>query len=79
LVTRNVTLSVDEELLRKAREFAHRRNASLNDLFRQYLESLVGADSGRATADELLELMESHGGRSGGRRIGRDEAYEGRL
>jgi hypothetical protein len=78
-VTRNITLSVDEELLRNARELAHRRNLSLNDMIRQFLESLVGRASGESTAAELLDLMDRHGGRSGGRRISRDEAYAGRI
>lgn len=75
----NITLSVDAALLRDARRLAQSRNLSLNDLIRQYLASLVGRESGEDTADELLDLMQRRGGRSGGRRIARDEAYEDRL
>jgi hypothetical protein len=78
-VRHKITLSVDEALLREARQLAHRRNLSLNDLIRQFLESLVGPEPGETTADELLALMEQHGGHSGGRRIRRDEAYEDRV
>lgn len=75
----NITVSIDEGLARRAREVARREGASLNALIRRYLETLVGEAEGESVADELLDLMEQHGGRSGGRRIARDEAYEGRL
>jgi hypothetical protein len=78
-VRQNITLSVDAALLREARQLAQQRNLSLNDLIRQYLESLVGRESAQVTADELLDLMQHHGGRSGGRKILRDEAYEDRV
>lgn len=75
----NITISVDERLARRAREVARREGASLNALIRRYLEALVGEAAGETVADELLDLMDRHGGRSGGRRITRDEAYEERL
>lgn len=75
----NLTISVDDELLRKARKLAQRRGISLQDLLRDYLRSLVGEAPGEEVADELIELMRSHGGHSGGRRFNRDEAYEGRV
>ena len=42
-------------------------------------ESLVAQQPGQAAADELLKLMKEHGGRSGGRKICRDELYDGRV
>jgi hypothetical protein len=74
----NLTISVDDVLLEKARKLASRRGTSVQDLLRAHLEALVGQTSGKAAADELLELMQTHGGRSGGRRITREDAYEGR-
>ena len=78
-MTRNLTLSVDEELLRRARALARRQGTSVNALLRKYLETLVGAQPGDLVADELLMLMRNHGGHSGGRKIGRDELYEERV
>ena len=75
----NLTISVDEDLLQRARALARKQGTSLNALLRGYLENLVGEQPGEAVADELLMLMQEHGGRSGGRKITRDELYEDRL
>lgn len=75
----NLTVSVDDRLLQRARRVAEQRGVSLQELLRGYLESLVGERSGAEAADELLELMEAAGGHSGARHIDREEAYEDRL
>lgn len=75
----NLTISVDDDLLSKARDHARRRGLSLQDLLRGYLRGLVGEASPDAVATELLDLMRRHPGNSGGRKIKRDEAYEGRT
>ena len=38
---KNITLSADEALIRKAREKAHRENTTLNALFRKWLRQYV--------------------------------------
>ena len=78
-IAKNVTISVDEDLLRRARSLARKQGTSLNALLRGYLEVLVGEQRGEVVADELLILMLEHGGRSGGRKIGRDDLYEDRI
>lgn len=75
----NLTIAVDDDLLEKARALARRRGVSLQALLREYLSTLVGERSGADVADELLELMTTHGGHSGGRKWRREDAYEGRL
>ena len=75
----NLTISVDGDLLQRGRALARKQGTSLNALLRGYLENLVGEQPGEAVADELLMLMHEHGGRSGGRKIGRAELYEDRL
>ena len=75
----NLTISISDQLLERARELARRRGVSLQQLLREYLETLVGDTPAETVADELLDLMETHGGRSGGRRFTRADAYEGRL
>ncbi|HVV88318.1 MAG TPA: DUF6364 family protein [Kofleriaceae bacterium] len=71
----NITLSLDDQVVEKAREVARQQGKSLNALVREFLERLTGAQPGATTADELLQLMRKHGGRSGGKRIPRDAAY----
>ncbi len=79
LCSMNLTISVEEELLERARELARRRGVSLQELIRDQLRLLAGERSGADVADELLELMQTNGGRSGGRRLSRHEAYEDRV
>lgn len=75
----NLTVSIDDAILEKARKLAVQRGTSVQELIRAHLEALVGETNGSAVAEELLELMQVAGGRSGGRKIRRDEAYEGRT
>jgi hypothetical protein len=75
----NITISVDDQLLERARKLASARGTSVQELFRAYLEALVGRRSSESVARELIELMQTRGGHSGGRRIERSEAYEGRV
>ena len=75
----NVTISVDDDLLARAREAVRRRGMSLQQYVRECLRALTGDVSPDDVADELLELMDTHGGHSGGRRIRREDAYEERL
>lgn len=74
----DLTISLDNDLLREARAMAARRGTSLQVLIREHLRALVVGGPGDEAAAELLDLMEREGGRSGGRRIPRDEAYGGR-
>ncbi|HUF17463.1 MAG TPA: DUF6364 family protein [Thermoanaerobaculia bacterium] len=75
----NLTISVEEELLERARALARRRGVSLQELIRDQLRLLAGERTGAEVADELLELMQTSGGRSGGLRLSRQEAYEDRV
>jgi len=75
----NLTVTIDDELLRRARELASRRGISLQELLRDYLRSLVGDRTGEQVAAELGALLREHGGRSGGHRLTREDAYEDRL
>lgn len=52
---------------------------SLQEYVRECLRTLTGYKTPEDVADELLTLMEEKGGHSGGRRIRREEAYEGRV
>lgn len=48
-MSRNLTLTIDEELIRTARKVALDRNTSVNNLVRGFLETLV-AESGEQRA-----------------------------
>ncbi len=72
----NLTLAVDDELLRDAREAAQAMGKSLNQVVREYLEHLTGRDQPQADIDELQRLSEEGRGRSRGWRFDRDELHE---
>lgn len=78
-VLMNLTLSVDDRLVERAREVARQQGTSLNALIRQYIETLAGRRSGEELVRELDRLWSEGSGRSGGERIRREDAYAGRL
>ncbi len=78
----NVTISVPDDLLRRARVRAAREGTSVNSVLRSSLAGYVDddAETGRAW-DEFLALAARAGGRSpsGGRRWRRDELQRDAL
>lgn len=70
----NLTLSVDEDVVARARKRADALGKSLNQLVREYLQKLAGNDDPEATIAELKRL--SGRGDSRGRRFSRDEIHE---
>lgn len=75
----NLTISVDDRTLERARALARKRGISLQELLRQYIESLAGSQTTDEVADQLMTLLKDHAGRSGGTRIKRDQAYDDRI
>lgn len=72
----NLTITVDEELLKQARLRALREGTSVNRLLRERLESYVSDDRRRRKAiRELLRLSRSTRSGSGGRWIRREDVY----
>jgi len=71
----NVTLSIDDQTLARARQFAHQRGTSLNQMIRDYLETLTMGDPRQAVA-ELDRLWNEEEGDSGGWVWNRDEVYD---
>lgn len=74
----NLTLSVDDDVLRRARIRALERGTTVNALVREYLETFVGPDEVRRALDKITEISERSQASSGpgGRRWRRDDAYE---
>jgi len=75
----NITLALDDEVVARVRAIAQKEGLSLNELVRRHLEMVAGRRSGAAVVSELRALWATSAGRSGGRKIERDEAYEGRV
>jgi len=72
----NVTLSIDDETLTRARELATRRGTSLNQMIRDYLEEVASDMSTEEILQELEFLWETGSGKSEGRRWTREELHE---
>ena len=60
----NITLSVDEQLLAKCREYAKKHQTSVNQLVRDYLATVSGEQDSAAVADEFKRLAKNRAGRS---------------
>ncbi|MCB9739800.1 MAG: MerR family transcriptional regulator [Deltaproteobacteria bacterium] len=73
----NLTISADEDVIRRARAAARRQGRSLNDVLRETLERLAGARSREAVADEFLALTETKRGTLEGS-FRREDAYDAR-
>ena len=70
----NVTLSIDEQTVSRARKKAAALGKSLNQLIRDYLQSLTGGDDAERSIEEFRRL--SGQGNSRGWRFDRDEIHE---
>jgi hypothetical protein len=72
----NLTIAVDEELLKQARLRALREGTSVNRLLRERLEAYVEDDRRRRKAiRDLLRLSRSARSGSGGRSLRREDVY----
>ena len=54
---KNITLSAEEELIRKAREKAAREKKSLNVVFREWLARYVGLESSKSRYADLMNRL----------------------
>lgn len=73
----NLTLSIDDELLRRARIRALELRTTVNALVRDYLESFTGEDSARVAIAEFLDITDGVHASSGpgGRSWKREDLY----
>jgi hypothetical protein len=73
----NLTIAVEDDVLRRARIKALEQGTSVNALLRDYLDAFVGEGASRRLAmRELLDLSESSKSARGGRRWSREELHE---
>lgn len=77
----NLTLSIEEELLRRARIKALEEGTSVNALVREHLQRFVEDDGPGEAVAELLRLSDEidAGSGPGGRTWTREEIYDGML
>jgi len=75
---RHVTLTLDDDLIHKARVLAARRNRSVSALLREELTRLVARDEAYQTAKPAaLERLKRGSHLGGGPLPARDELHEG--
>ncbi|MGA9356167.1 MAG: DUF6364 family protein [Terriglobales bacterium] len=72
----NLTLSIDEQVVAQARKKATALGKSLNQMIRDYLQSIAGGDDPERSIEEFKSL--SGRGDSRGWRFNRDEIHERR-
>jgi predicted transcriptional regulator len=53
----NITLKIDEELLKKARQLAFQRKTSINAIVKQRLEEFISSDLNREVTLKGLEVF----------------------
>lgn len=71
----NITLSLDDDILKAGREYAKQHNTSLNALVRRLLEDTV-CESSELWLEECFELMDRANGKSTGRKWKREDLYD---
>ena len=78
---KNITLSVEEEVLKDVRRYAAERGTTVNALVRQFLTEIAGRDERLKQAkEELRRLSENSAARLGrDDKWNREELYEERL
>lgn len=76
-MTKNITLSVDESVLRKVKVLAAERRTSVNALVRDYLSSLVAKETAQDEAREaLLKLIRETDADMGQQKWNREVLYD---
>ena len=75
----NLTITIDDEALKKARLRALQQGTSLNAVLREFVEAYAGVRAEHENAvREILNLSMAAKSGSGGRRWTRDELHERR-
>jgi hypothetical protein len=74
----NLTITVDDVLLKRARIKALEENTSVNALLREYLEAYIGTQQSQRALAGFAELADSSDASSGaaGRTWTRDQLYD---
>jgi hypothetical protein len=73
--SKNVTISLEEDLLDAGRRYAKLKGTSINEMFREFLRSKVVAQTGNDIAEEMMDALDAAQGDSAGRSWKREDAY----
>ena len=74
----NVTLSIEDEVIRKARRRAESMGTSVNQLVREYLKQFAGKTDPNTDSEEFIRLSRLARGNSRGWKFNREELHERR-
>ncbi|MCW5207889.1 hypothetical protein VU11_04345, partial [Desulfobulbus sp. US2] len=58
----NITLSADQELIRKSRQYAKKQGTSLNSIIRDFLRNISVESDRKASSQEFAQLAETGAG-----------------
>lgn len=73
----NITLSVDEKVVRRSRQYAREHDTTLNKMVRNFLQRIGGGHDYPAAADEFARLAKNMAGKSHhGYTFNREEIHE---
>jgi hypothetical protein len=72
---KNITISLEDEILKAGREYAKRHNTSLNSLIRKLLAQTVLPES-QNWLDECFALMDQANANSHGEKWKREDLYD---
>ncbi len=72
----NLTLSVEDRIVERARKVARSMGKSLNQLVREYLRGLTAEHDPKHDIEELRALSRQGKGRSRGWRFDREQLHE---
>lgn len=72
----NITLSIDDELIQRARKQAEAMGTSVNQIIRVYLEEFTGKTDASEDAAEFERLSHRAQGNSRGWKFNREELHQ---
>lgn len=75
----NLTLSIDDVLVERAREVAREQGTSLNALIRDFIEQLAGQSSGEQLLADFQEMWSVPGDSGTAAKFDRAAVYSERL
>lgn len=75
---KNLTLSVDEDVLQRVRKLAVERNTTVTQMLREHLETLARETdrTGEERAQEFLRVMREMARPAGGEKFDREALYD---
>ena len=74
----NVTFSIDDDVLRRARKVALERNTTVTQMLREFLEETARpqAEAAKRRAEEFMRVTEALARDAGGEKFNREDCYD---